>query len=76
MNSCEKASHICDKAQYDEATLFEKLRLKFHLLRCTKCALHSKKNGELTSLCNKARLSTLSEEDKTVLKEKLKNILQ
>jgi hypothetical protein len=71
MNSCEKAAIICNKAQYNEATLVEKIKLKLHIFICQKCSRFSKKNGELTHLCNKARLENLSEKDKQDLKEVL-----
>ncbi|WP_339657516.1 hypothetical protein [uncultured Maribacter sp.] len=67
--SCEKAANICDKAQYKEASSWEKIKLKFHLLMCKTCAKHSVKNKKLTSLCNQARLAVLSEEDKRKMKD-------
>lgn len=72
---CEKAARICDKAQYNEATFFEVLLLKFHLIMCKACTKHSKKNGQLTTLCTNAKLHALSELDKKKLKEKLKENL-
>lgn len=69
MISCEKAANICNKAQYKEATFWEKIKLKFHLLMCKTCAKHSKNNTKLTSLCNKARIAVLSDEDKKKMKE-------
>ncbi len=69
MISCEKAAKICDKAQYKEATVWDKIKLKFHLLMCKTCAKHSEENTKLTSLCNQARLKVLSEEDKEKMKE-------
>ena len=69
MISCEKAANICDKAQYKEASVWEKIELKFHLFMCTNCAKHSVKNKKLTSLCNQARLAILSEEDKKKMKD-------
>ncbi|TDT46971.1 hypothetical protein CLV90_1038 [Maribacter spongiicola] len=69
MISCEKAANICDKAQYKEATGWEKIKLKFHLLLCKTCAKHSKDNTKLTSLCNQARLAVLSDEEKKKMKE-------
>lgn len=72
---CEKAARICDKAQYNEATFFEVLLLKFHLTMCKACTKHSKKNGQLTSLCTNTKLHALSELDKKKLKEKLKESL-
>ncbi|WP_430427729.1 hypothetical protein [Maribacter litoralis] len=69
MISCEKAAKICDKAQYKEASLGERIKLKFHLFICKTCAKHSKDNTKLTSLCNQARLAVLSDEEKKKMKE-------
>ena len=69
MISCEKAAKICDKAQYKEASIWEKIKLKFHLLMCNNCAKHSLKNKKLTSLCKQAKLVVLSEEDKKKMKD-------
>lgn len=71
MISCQEAAVICNKAQYREAKFLEILRLKFHILMCKTCSKYTKKNTKLTSLCEKARLSTLSEKDKLEMKEKL-----
>lgn len=71
MDSCEKALHICNKSQYQEASFWEILRLKYHLFICAKCAGHSKKNGRLTELCDQAALKSLSLAEKEELKKKL-----
>ncbi len=72
MISCEKAAVICNKAQYNEASLMEKIKLKIHTFVCKTCAKHSKKNTKLTSLCNKANVQILSDEEKNAMK----NILE
>ena len=69
--SCEKAQLICAKAQYDEASFIEKIRLKLHIFACEVCEKHSIKNTKLTSMCNNLNLKFLSEEDKESMKEKL-----
>lgn len=71
MISCDKAVCICNKAQYKEASVRDILKLKFHLLLCKACSSHSQKNNTLTSLCNKAKLAVLSEEEKKKMKESL-----
>ncbi|AUC83398.1 glycine dehydrogenase [Lacinutrix sp. Bg11-31] len=48
--SCEEANHTCDKAQYKEATLWEKIKLNFHLAFCAACRKYSSKNAKLTKL--------------------------
>ncbi len=73
MTTCEKASIICNKTQYREATFIEKMKLQFHLLICKTCSTFSKQNSTLTTLCEKANLQTLSEQEKIKMKEKLQN---
>jgi hypothetical protein len=75
MTPCEKAATICNKTQYREATFIEKLKLQFHLLMCKTCSAFSKQNSEFTTLCEKANLQTLSEQEKNKMKEKLQNKL-
>ncbi|WP_316930775.1 hypothetical protein [Maribacter forsetii] len=72
MISCEKAAVICNKTQYEEASNWDKIKLKFHLLMCKTCAKHSKDNTKLTSLCNQARLAVLTDDEKKKMKENFK----
>ncbi|MBM1106075.1 hypothetical protein JQC67_08010 [Aurantibacter crassamenti] len=72
MTSCEKAAVICNKAQYNEASFLDKLKLRFHLFACKNCTVHSEKNAKLTSICEKAKLRSLSEQEKVLMKEFLK----
>ena len=71
MISCEEAAIICHKTQYKEATFWERMNLKFHLLMCKVCPQFSKKNSQLTELCEKSKLYALSEEDKRGMKREL-----
>jgi len=72
MISCEKAAIICNKTQYEEASFMDKLKLRFHLFMCKTCSKFTKKNTELTSICEKANLHSLSEPEKIIMKEQLK----
>ena len=72
MISCEKAAIICNKTQYNEATFLEKLKLRFHLFMCKTCSAFTKKNTQFTTLCEKANLQSLSEEEKLIMKRRLK----
>lgn len=49
------------------------LQLHMHLLVCKTCAKFSKKNTQLTSLCDQANLQGLSEKEKAEMKRKLQN---
>lgn len=73
MISCDEAAIICNKKQYKEATFVEKIRLIIHLFVCKTCSKFSKKNAELTTLCDKAPLHCLPEKEKEVMKKELQD---
>ena len=52
--NCDQATTICDKSQYGEVSLFEKIKLTFHLFLCKKCGKYTKQNGILTK-CYEAK---------------------
>lgn len=47
--TCDEATTICDKSQYKEATLWEKIKLSVHIFLCNKCGLYSKQNKVMTA---------------------------
>ena len=69
MINCEQASTICNKKQYQEASILEQIKLSLHLMFCKACSSFSRKNRKLTILCNKADLQILSEQEKIKMKE-------
>ena len=71
MISCEEATIICNKTQYKEASLLEKLKLRLHIIVCKTCGKYVKKNTRLTDLCNKAPLNSLTQAEKETIKERL-----
>jgi hypothetical protein len=73
MTSCEEAALICNKAQYKEASLAEKLKLRWHILFCRVCNAYVKKNGRLTDLCRKAPLYGLTESEKDAIRDGISN---
>ena len=72
---CSEANHVCDKSQYKEATLWEKIKLNFHLLYCKACRKYSKNNMKLTQLLKNNKTQTLQPKEKkqlqTVLEKEL-----
>lgn len=73
MISCEKAALICNKTQYRESSFMEKLKLRLHLMMCKTCSAFTRKNTELTTLCEKANLRGLTEQEKLNMKEQLQD---
>lgn len=71
MISCEEAAIICNKTQYSEASLSDKLKLRLHILICRACKVYVKKNTRLSTLCQKAPLHALTETEKEAIRNRL-----
>lgn len=81
MLTCDEATAICDKNQYGEASISEKISLTFHLLMCKYCKKYTKQNDLMTRLFGKFLSSCdenhrLSEEDKSKIEKNLKKELK
>jgi hypothetical protein len=48
--TCDEASTVCDKSQYQEASFWERIKLTFHLLNCNLCTLYVDQNRKMTHL--------------------------
>lgn len=68
---CEDAKHTCDKKQYHEATLWEKVKLTFHLIYCRACRKYSANNNKLTQILKKSDIKSLEKDEKSDLKKLL-----
>ena len=53
MITCDEATTICDKKQYGEAGLADRLRLNLHLLLCKHCRAYSMQNNYISKLLSK-----------------------
>lgn len=76
MISCDEATTICDKNQYKEASVVDKIRLTFHLLVCKYCRDYSKQNSTMTALFQNLVASSknaagLATEEKKKLEESI-----
>lgn len=65
---CSAAGHTCDKTQYNDATLWEKIKLNIHLIYCRACRKYTKNNGRLTKMMNNSELEFLKATEKDALK--------
>jgi len=73
--SCDEANHSCDKSQYNEASLLEKIKLSIHLLSCKACRTYTKNNTKLTKLINSTEVQTMESSEKESLEELFKKEL-
>ena len=76
--TCDEATAICDKNQYKEASLLEKMKLSFHFISCRICKRYTKQNNVMSLIFNRNKESLcvqkknfLSEEDKELFKRRL-----
>ena len=74
--SCDEAVNTCDKAQYNEASLLEKLKHTIHLIYCKTCRKYSANNSKLTKLVHKPEVECLKNCEKEKLQENFKKELE
>lgn len=74
--SCDEAYEICDKAQYNEATLWEKFKLNLRYLWCSWTKSYVAKNKKLTKTIKSAKVECLKAEEKQQIKQEFNNHLQ
>ncbi len=51
--NCDEATTICDKSQYGEASLMERIRLSLHLALCRHCKKYTRQNSLMTDVYNR-----------------------
>lgn len=78
--TCNEATTICDKSQYNEASFFDIIKVRYHLLLCKFCGLYSKQNNKISQLCKnksndlKNKTYSISSEEKALLKKQLQEL--
>jgi len=73
--NCDEAQHICDKAQYGEATDWEKAKLKLRLFYCHVTKTYSRKNTKLTETIESSKVQCLKAEERNKLQSEFEKEL-
>lgn len=73
--ACDEANHVCDKSQYKEASLIEKIKLNIHLIYCRACRKYSSNNGKLTKVIVDSKVECLDKEEKNAIKRTIHKAL-
>ncbi|GGI58325.1 hypothetical protein [Winogradskyella haliclonae] len=73
--TCEEAHHICDKNQYGEATLWERVKLGIRLSWCQITRAYTKRNNKLTKLIENSDANCLNSEEKDNLQKQFEKEL-
>ena len=68
---CAEANLCCDKAQYDEASFSEKIKIHIHNFFCKPCKKYTEDNNKLSALIKKANLKSCSEKEKNAWRSKI-----
>jgi len=74
--SCEEAKHICDKAQYSEATPWEKFKLGIRFAWCRVTRAYVNKNTKLTKVIKNSKIECLNATEKQNLQQQFKKELK
>lgn len=75
MIPCNEANHVCDKTQYKEATLWEKIKLNLHLLYCRACREYTKYNTKLTKSIKTSNVECLDKTARETMKKDFEKAL-
>lgn len=65
--SCDEAYHICDKAQYGEASLWEKIKLNLRYVWCQFTQGYVKRNKKLTHAFKVSNIHTLHPSERELM---------
>lgn len=75
--SCEEAHHICDKSQYGEATLWERIKLSIRLSWCKVTRNYTRKNKALTKFIESSETKeSLNKNEISAFESRFKNELE
>lgn len=69
--NCSDAERFCDKAQYREADLIERMKLRLHFALCQTCRKYQRTNGQLTLLIRKSGIQTCTKAEKEAFRKKM-----
>ncbi len=70
--SCDEAKRICDKAQYSEATSWEKFKLKLRYAWCQATKAYVGNNTKLTIVITESKIKCLNASEKAHLQHNFK----
>lgn len=74
--SCEEAKHICDKSQYGDSTLWERIKLTMRYMWCRITKDHVKRNKKLTKAIKTSKVQSLQQSERDLLFEKFSQQLK
>ena len=74
--SCEEAQHICDKSQYGESTVWEKITLHLRYFWCHITRAYVQRNKKLTRTIKTSKVQSLQQNEREFLIERFNQQLK
>lgn len=71
--SCAEAESVSTQAEYKEASLTDRLRLKLHLFFCKTCNDYYQNNRKLSTLLKKAKFHSCSQDEKETFRQQIRD---
>lgn len=69
--NCHEGKMLCDKNQYKETSLWEKIKLNLYLIVCSECRAYTSKNSKLTEAIKSSKVQSVTVSEKNALKERI-----
>jgi hypothetical protein len=69
--NCHEGKMLCDKNQYKETSLWEKIKLNMYLVLCSECRSYTSNNTKLTKAMKSPKVQSVTAAEKNTLKERL-----
>lgn len=69
--NCHEGKMLCDKNQYKETSLIEKIKLNLYLLICSECRSYTANNNKLSKSIKSPKVQSVSAQEKNALKERI-----
>lgn len=76
MVPCDEANHVCDKVQYEEASIWEKIKLSIHLMYCKACRKYTSNNKKLSNSIKTSKVECLDKKCKEAMKKEFEKALK
>ena len=74
--TCEEAYHICDKSQYGESSMWEKIKLNLRYVWCRFTRAYVQKNIKLTKAMRLAKVQSLEQHERDLMVHKFNQLLK
>jgi hypothetical protein len=76
MIPCNEANHVCDKTQYKESSIWDKIKLNLHLIYCKACRKYTKNNAKLSFAIKKSKVQCLDKKCKESMRNELNKAIK